>query len=117
MVVAGGALALCVADRIVILENAVLSVISPKACAEILWKDVSKEQNAAVLMKMTANDLFKEKIVDHIILEGEGGAHNDSEQVAERINEYLIQELKSLNKSDKLMLIKHRRKRFRKMGR
>ena len=71
----GGALALCVADRIAILENAVLSTISPKACAEILWKDTSKEIEAAELLKMTSKDLLQQGIVDYIIPEPNDGAY------------------------------------------
>lgn len=74
----GGALALCVSDRLAILNNAVLSVISPKACAEILWKDMKREPEAVALLKMTAHELYDQKIVDEVISEALGGVHTDS---------------------------------------
>lgn len=94
----GGALALCVANEIAILENAVLSVISPKACANILWKDSSRENEAAKLLKMTSKDLLEQGIIDHIIREPNGGAHNDQIEMSSRIKIYLNQAITKYNK-------------------
>ena len=113
----GGALALCVADRIAILEHAVLSVISPKACAEILWKDTSKEQEAAKLLKMTSKDLLDQGIVDYIIPEPNDGAQSDLHETALRIKTYLFQEMRSLQEICPSKLIKQRQRKFREVGR
>ena len=112
----GGALALCVADRIAILENAVLSAISPKACAEILWKNTSKEIEAAKLLKMTSNDLFQQGIVDYIIPEPNDGAHSNVTEMAMRIKSYLVKELWSLKKIRTFKLVEQRYRKFRKIG-
>lgn len=112
----GGALALCAADRIVMLENATLSVISPKACAEILWKNTTRENEAALLLEMTPNDLLEQRIVDYIIMEPMGGAHENPELVAERIRDYLLQEIKALRKTRVATLIRKRRRRFEKIS-
>lgn len=113
----GGALALCVADRIVALENAVLSVISPKACAQILWKDTSREIEAAELLKMTSKDLLEQGIIDYIIHEPNDGAHSDAKETAFRIKKYLVEELKLLVKIRISKLIKQRQRKFREIGR
>ena len=113
----GGALALCVADRIAILENAVLSVISPKACAEILWKDINKEAEAVEILKMTSSELFEQRVVDHIIREPYGGAHVDVREMALRIKEYLVYEMQILNKLPLSKLIRQRHKKYREIGR
>jgi len=112
----GGALALCVADRIVALQNATLSVISPKACAEILWKNTSREIEAAILLKMSSHILKKQGIVDQIIPEPIGGAHENPQLTADRIKEYLIQEIKVLQKRKVTKLLKQRRKKFEKIN-
>ena len=113
----GGALALCVADRISILENAVLSTISPKACAEILWKDTSKEIEAAELLKMTSEDLLQQGIVDYIIPEPNDGAHMDVHETALRIKTYLIKEIKLLKNIRTSKLVYQRQKKYKTMGR
>lgn len=113
----GGALALCIADRIIALEHAVLSVIAPKACAEILWKDTSKEIEAAELLKMTSKDLLQQGIVDYIIPEPNDGAHTDVHETALRIKTYLIKEIKLLKNIRTSKLVHQRQKKYRKMGR
>lgn len=113
----GGALSLCVADRIVALEHAVLSVISPKACAEILWKDKSKEIEAIKMLKMTSTNLLQQGIVDYIILEPKGGVYMDVQEVAMRIRSYLVKEVKSLDKVRASKLVRQRQKKYRSMGR
>jgi acetyl-CoA carboxylase carboxyl transferase subunit alpha len=81
----GGALAMCVCDELAMLENAIYSVISPRGFASILWKNASREREAADIMKITAHDLLDLKICDYVIEESEGGAHTDPEQTAENI--------------------------------
>ena len=108
----GGALALCAADRIAALEYAVLSVISPKACAEILWKDTSREQEAAELLKMTSKDLLSQGIIDKIIHEPEGGAHTDERKTAADIKVYLQAELDPLMAIGTDELVRQRRLKF-----
>ncbi|MDR1539368.1 MAG: acetyl-CoA carboxylase carboxyl transferase subunit alpha [Clostridiales bacterium] len=81
----GGALALAVANEIAMLENALLSVISPQGCAEILWKDPKRYVEAADMMKMTAQDMYDMGFADILINEPEGGAHEDAGLMCERI--------------------------------
>ena len=85
----GGAIAMCVCDELAMLENAIYSVISPRGFASILWKDASREREAADIMKITAEDLVHLKVCDYIIEESAGGAHTDPEQTAENISEYI----------------------------
>ena len=113
----GGALALCVADRIAALEYAVLSTISPKACAEILWKDTNKEIEAAELLKMTSSDLLQQGLVDCIIPEPNDGAHMDVHKTAVRMKTYLCKEIKLLKNIRTSKLVHQRQKKYRTMGR
>src|ERR1041384_1440310 len=92
----GGALALGVADKVLILENGVYSVISPEGCAAILWKDASQRERAAAALKITADDLIRLNVVDEIVAEPEGGAHQDVELMAETLRTALIKQLKDL---------------------
>lgn len=112
----GGALALCIADKIAILEYATLSVISPKACAELLWKDTTKEVEAASLLKMTAKDLLEQGIVDKIISEPIDGAQTNPKETAQKIKEYIYNEIKKLKKLRSSKLVKLRQKKFRCIG-
>ena len=111
----GGALAIGVGDRVVMLENAVYSILSPEGFASILYKDSSKAKEAAENMKMTANDLKKLGIIDKIIKEPENGAQNDFETVAEEIKKYLVQNIKKLEKLTERELIEQRYEKFRNM--
>ena len=111
----GGALAICVGDRIVMLENAIYSILSPEGFASILYKDSTKASEAAENMKITANDLKELNIIDKIIEEPEGGAQNDFAKVADSIKKYIIQELKELCTLDVHTLIENRYEKFRKM--
>jgi len=112
----GGALALGVGNRVLMLENAIYSVISPNGAASILWKDASKADQAAEAMKITAKDLLEFGIIEQIIDEPEGGAHRDlvfqAEQVKTAVWEHL-QELLQMNKDE---LIADRYEKFRKIG-
>ena len=112
----GGALALCVSDSIIAMEYATLSVISPKACAEILWRDPSKEQEAAIRMKMNAKELLQMRIVNRIVPEPRDGAHNDPEKAISNLNEYLWIELQKYIKMSKRKVIKKRLNKYLKIG-
>lgn len=112
----GGALALGVADRVFMLANTIYSVISPEGCASILWKDSSKAGEAAEALKIDANNLLNLGIIDDIIEEPEGGAHEDHEKTCENIRDKLrvtIEELKQYSIED---LLEQRYIKFRKMG-
>lgn len=113
----GGALALCVSDSIIAMEYATLSVISPKACAEILWRDLSKDKEAAIRMKMDAKELLQMKIVNKIIPEPCNGAHNDPEKAISNLNEYLWAELQRYIKMSKKKMIKRRLNKYLGIGR
>jgi len=89
----GGALAIGVGDQVMMLENAVYSVISPEGCAAILWKDASQADRAAAGLRLTAQNLFQEKIVDQIISEPPGGAHTDYDQAARFLDSALSERL------------------------
>ncbi|HLP78895.1 MAG TPA: acetyl-CoA carboxylase carboxyltransferase subunit alpha, partial [Candidatus Paceibacterota bacterium] len=92
----GGALGIGVADRVLILENAYYSVISPEGCAAILWKDRSAASKAAQALRITAKDLYDLKLVDGIIPEPLGGAHTDPVKTAANLKEHLISQLEAL---------------------
>jgi acetyl-CoA carboxylase carboxyl transferase subunit alpha len=89
----GGALAIGVGDQVLMLENSVYSVISPEGCAAILWKDASKADRAAEGLRLTAQHLFEEGIIDKIIPEPDGGAHNDYDQTARFLDSALSERL------------------------
>ena len=111
----GGALAVGVGDKIVMLENAVYSILSPEGFASILYKDSSKAKEAAENMKLTAKDLKKLGTIDKIIEEPENGAQNDFETICKNIKEYLLKEIKSLKKLTEKELVEKRYKKFRVM--
>lgn len=112
----GGALAFSVADHIMMLENAIYSVLSPEGFASILWKDESRVQEAANLMELTAKDLKKKGIIDTIIKEPEGGAHVCFEFVIQQIEVKLSEILKDLKKKKIKVLLQQRYDKFRKLG-
>jgi len=118
----GGALGLSVADKLVMLENSVYSVISPEGCAAILWRRGSNEMGpedfsrAADVLKMTATDLKGFKIIDDIIPEPLGGAHRDPEAVAKKISEYIIKTLETLQGKSAAKLVEDRYKKIKKIG-
>ena len=111
----GGALAIAVGDKIVMLENAIYSILSPEGFASILYKDSSKAKEAAEDMKATAKDLKDLGIIDKIIKEPEGGVQNDFEKVADSIKKYLIKNIKELEEIPEKELIKNRYEKFRSM--
>ena len=112
----GGALALGVADRILMLEYAVYSVISPEGCASILWRDDSKKADAAEAMKMTARDLSRLGIVDEVVPEAAGGAHRDFDLTARNVGLALRRHLKELSRLTPKKLLDQRYAKFRRMG-
>lgn len=112
----GGALAISVGDEIIMLENAVYSVLSPEGYASILWKDGSKVKEAAEKMKMTAGDLKKFKVIDKIINEPIGGAQNDLEGVAENLKKEILSATKKFKKLSVDELVQERYQKFRNMG-
>ena len=112
----GGALALGVGDEIVMLENAVYSVLSPEGYASILWKDGTRVKEAAEKMKMTAADLKKFGVIDKIINEPFGGAQNDVEMVSENLKKEIISVTKKLKKLPIEKLVEERYEKFRSMG-
>jgi acetyl-CoA carboxylase carboxyl transferase subunit alpha len=109
----GGALAVGVGDRILILENSVYSVISPESCSSILWKETSKAEEAAKALKMTSKDLNKLGVVDRIVQEPLGGAHRDYEEMAEYLKLVLVEVLDELNQVPVEDLVEKRFQRFR----
>jgi len=112
----GGALALSVCDELAMLENAIYSVISPRGFASILWKDASREKEAANRCKITAEDLVDLKICDFIINEPIGGAHNNHQLTAENISAYLYKIINELMQKDVAKLVENRYNKFRKIG-
>ena len=114
----GGALALSVSDRLVMLENSVYSILSPEGFASILWKDQEGKRvaEAASLMKLTAKDLYERHIIDHIIDEDLKGATVESYEVYRQVKEYLNTNLKELQKLSTSQLINKRYEKYRKIG-
>ncbi|HEX9162343.1 MAG TPA: acetyl-CoA carboxylase carboxyltransferase subunit alpha [Thermoanaerobaculia bacterium] len=112
----GGALALGVGDRVLMLEHSVYSVISPEGCAAILWKNPAAAPEAAAAMKITAQDLKRIGIADEIVPEPPGGAHSDPAKSAEFLAPYLERAIKELQKLKPSLLLEERYKKFRKMG-
>jgi len=112
----GGALALGVCDELAMLENALYSVISPKGFASILWKDGSREREAAELMKITAEDLHSFGVCDKIIAEPEGGAAKDVNFTASNIKSWLTETVNKILKENFNSLPEKRYQKFRKIG-
>lgn len=112
----GGALALGVGDRVGMLENSIYSVISSEGLASILWKDASRAEEGARVMRLTAQDLLDLKIIDNIIKEARGGAHKDYDFTANKIKSYISKSLEELKGLDRDELLANRYKKFRNMG-
>ena len=112
----GGALALAVADRVLMLENAVYSILSPEGFASILWKDAGRNAEACELMKLTAGDLLEQGIIDEIFAEPAGGAHLAPEIVFSHLEEALMRNLGQFKKSSGAALTAVRYQKFRNMG-
>jgi acetyl-CoA carboxylase carboxyl transferase subunit alpha len=112
----GGALALGVADRVLMLEHSTYSVISPEGCAAILWNDGSKASEAADLLKITAQDLFQMQIIDEVIEEPTGGAHRDPHRTADLLKEAVIRNLADIRSVPLPELLGQRYERLRRIG-
>lgn len=112
----GGALGIGIADRVLVMENAYYSVISPEGCAAILWKDSTKAPDAAKALKLTSQDLIKLSIADEVIPEPLGGAHKDPEKSAEMLKASLVRNLDTLTKLSKKELVQLRYNKYRSMG-
>ncbi len=109
----GGALALCIADKIFMQENTIYSVLSPEGFASILWKDATRAKEAAQKMKITSTDLLDRGIIDDIILEPEGGADQNKEAAADALKQYLLVQLELLKSQSVEERLSHRYERFR----
>ena len=112
----GGALAIGVCDRLLMLEYSIYSVASPEACAAILWRDQSKTEEASKNLHLTASDLHKLGIADQIIKEPMGGAHWEGDKMTRNLKKALLSNLKELMNMDKDQLLAERRGKFRKIG-
>jgi acetyl-CoA carboxylase carboxyl transferase subunit alpha len=113
----GGALAIAVGDRILMLEHSVYAVISPEGCAAILWSDGTKGEQAAEALKPTAKDIIKLGVIDEIISEPNGGAHRDHKATAKSMKEAIARNLAELNKLSADELVEGRYNKFRAMTR
>ena len=115
----GGALALGVADRVLMLENAVYSVITVEGCAAILWKDgksPSMKERAASALRITAQDLYELRVVDEIVPEPPGGAHANHEETAQTLQQTLVRHLDELRKYKPDKLVRRRREKYLRIG-
>src|SRR4029434_3559972 len=112
----GGALGIGVADRVLILENAYYSVISPEACSAILWRDRRHAAEAAEALKLTAQNLLRLEVVDEIIREPEGGAHRDYDSAAANLGEALRRNLEEISQIPVTELLEKRYQKFRRLG-
>jgi acetyl-CoA carboxylase carboxyl transferase subunit alpha len=113
----GGALGIAVGDRILMLENAVYSVISPEGCASILWRDGTKAPEAAKALHITSSDLAELKVIDGIIPEPVGGAHSNPTATMENVKTAILNGLKELEKTPASHLVENRYKKFAAIGR
>ena len=109
----GGALAMAVANRVWMLENAVYSILSPEGFASILWKDSARAQEAAEVCKLTAADLYRFGVIDMVLQEPEGGAHTDKETMIQTIDTVLQKELEQLLTLGEEELVAQRMEKFR----
>ena len=112
----GGALALGVADRVLMMENAIYSVISPEGCASILWKDATQAPKAAAALKLTAPHLLELGIIDGIVKEPLGGAHSDFDAAAAALKDAIIEAFSELSELSAEQLVEERYQKFARMG-
>ncbi|MCX7948854.1 MAG: acetyl-CoA carboxylase carboxyltransferase subunit alpha [Treponemataceae bacterium] len=112
----GGALGICVGDKIYMLENAIYSVISPEGCASILLRDASRARDAAAMLRITSADLLEFKVVNGVIPEPPGGAHTDVDATARAIKEVLVRDLSDLCQRNPAVLVRYRNQKIRKIG-
>jgi acetyl-CoA carboxylase carboxyl transferase subunit alpha len=112
----GGALAIAVADRVLMMENSIYSVISPEGCASIMWRDSTKKEVAAAALKITAEDNVAMGTADDIIKEPAGGAHADYDEAAAYVGEAIVKHLGALQAMPKEQMLDERYKKFREMA-
>ena len=112
----GGALALGVGNRVLMLEHAVYSVISPESCAAIVWRDAAQAEKAAEALKLTSSDLLRFGLIDAVISEPGEGAHSDHDAAAQALGDALDEHLRSLSEMTAEQLIEDRYQKFRTMG-
>jgi acetyl-CoA carboxylase carboxyl transferase subunit alpha len=112
----GGALAIAVGDEVLMHENAVYSVISPESCSSILWRDWDHKQEAARVLKLTAEDLYRMQLVDEVVPEPMGGAHSNHAQAAELLRPILRACLDRLTKLSLAELLQRRQAKFRRLA-
>ncbi|MBM4170609.1 MAG: acetyl-CoA carboxylase carboxyltransferase subunit alpha [Ignavibacteria bacterium] len=112
----GGALGIGIGDRVLMLQNTWYSVISPESCSSILWRSWDYKEQAAESLKLTAEDLLEQGIIDRIIPEPLGGAHKDHHLMADTLKKVLLEELNSLRKIKPEKLVQNRLEKFGKMG-
>jgi acetyl-CoA carboxylase alpha subunit len=112
----GGALALAVGDRVMMMENSYYSVISPEGCSTILFKDAAQAPRAAAALRMTGPDLLQLKIMDAVIPEPEGGAHTDPLAAAANVKTAIVSSLEELRRLPADQLLDQRYRRFRLFG-
>lgn len=112
----GGALAIGVADRVLMLEHSIYSVISPEGCAAILWRDAAKKKDAADALKLTAKDLLGLGLIDEIVREAVGGAHSDPARTARSLDDALARHLAELEAMSPEARLAARHAKYRKMG-
>ena len=112
----GGAIALAVADKVMMLEHSIYSVISPEGCASILWRDADQASVAAEALRLTAQDLLKLGVIDQIVSEPLGGAHRDPAATMKRVGDEIAKLLKDLSSQSGDILVSRRREKFLSMG-
>ncbi len=112
----GGAIGIAVADRVLMLEHSIYSVIPPEGCAAILWRDPTKGKEAAEALQLTAQSALHHSIIDEIITEPIGGAHRNMNEIASRVKSAILRHLNELEKVDTPELLKMRYTRFRSIG-
>jgi acetyl-CoA carboxylase carboxyl transferase subunit alpha len=112
----GGALGICVGDKIYMLENAIYSVISPEGCASILLRDAARAKDAAAMLRITSADLLAFNVINGVIQEPPGGAHTDPAASAASIKEILIRDLADLEGRNPSVLVRYRNQKIRKIG-
>ena len=112
----GGALAIAIGDKVNMLENSFYSVISPEGCASIMWRDANQKEPAAEALKITADDLLALGLIDEVVPEPEGGAHQDWEAMAAILDAVLVRSLEALRGLAREELLERRYEKFRRMG-
>src|SRR5262249_14596502 len=112
----GGAIAIAAANRVLMVEHAVYSVISPEGAASILWRDTAKAQEAATSMKMTADDLMRLAVIDELIRKPKGGAHRNPKAAVQAVGEAVAAAFRSLLHMDRDAIRAHRQNKFLAIG-